>query len=274
MNLRRQLKTNAKKALSGHWGRAVGITALTAAVWLVLFTVQGLVFFLLGIRVNIGLILGGGLLPREHLHLAAVCILFALLGAAAQLPLRLGVLGWFYRLGGGEPPEIFAVFDHFSPPLSFGRALWLYARIALGIWLRASAVFLLCGVLSAAIWTGLYAMALSPQSAVVMIASWLLGLCLFAVGIMWLLIACQRYFLAPYLLAARPGLRAGQAIRLSAQGAKGHKTALAVFALSFWGWRILAAIIPPLGLYTLPYRLAASGLYARYLIEAGNLRDQ
>jgi hypothetical protein len=116
-------------------------------------------------------------------------------------------------------------------------------------------VFLLCGALSVAIWTGLYAMALSPQR------PW--RYCLRAFGPLLirggdnvLLIACQRYFLAPYLLTAvRSSGRTGHpTVR---PGAKGHKTALAVFALSFWvadrGGRH-----PTLGLYTLPYRLAAS----------------
>ncbi len=268
MNLRQQIKRNAKAALAGHWGRAIAIFFLIVAVWLLFMGIQQVLMLILHLEISPQVIMDKRNMPSKLIVIAIVTNVLYVISLFVFSPMLLGVVGWFYELGGGKPEPIPTVFDFFGSFPSILKAVWLYLNITIRGWLWALLTMVPVGLVSLILWRALNAMAISAHSAVMLMVACIWGLVVCLTTAFFVIIIYQRYFLVPYLILSMPELSVGDAIRLSVQGTKGERTKLAVFHISFYGWTFLGIVLWPLLLYVVPYKLTAYGLYARYLVCA------
>lgn len=295
MGLFRALKINAKRALSGSWGRAIGIMLIAA--------IPGVLLNLLeyGIREVTGISefvnrSGTGNAFRAAANIApasiAITLLVSLLVFFIMIPLQQGIVRWYYRLTAGEREGVTGIFHYFETAAGYFRALWLNFLIALRICLWGALLtvplVLLFGLLAVAGGAG----RATHAFALLLILVWTV------IVTVVLVIIGLRYFLAPYLLAEHPDYKARRAIREGVRLARGQKGSIFLFGLSFILWYLptllallLVFIIPfsdpfylfqiagllilllltQLGLcfYLTPYQNAAFAMYARYLIQTG-----
>uniref|UniRef100_UPI003A890A25 DUF975 family protein n=2 Tax=Oscillospiraceae TaxID=216572 RepID=UPI003A890A25 len=198
MGLFRALKTNARRALAGSWGRAIGIMLISV--------IPGVLINLLeyGIREVSGVSefvnrSGTGNAFRAAANIApasiAITLLVSLLVFFIMTPLRQGIIRWYYRRTGGERDGVTGIFHYFETAAGYFRALWLNFLIGLRMLL-----WTLLLTVPLALLTGLLSVAGGAGRATRTFAMLLM--------LVWMVIACVvivivglRYFLAPYLLA-------------------------------------------------------------------------
>lgn len=295
MGLFRALKTNAKRALAGNWGRAIGIMLISM--------IPGVLINLLeyGIREVSGVSefvnrSGTGNAFRAAANIApasiAITALVSLLVFFIMTPLRQGILRWYYRRTGGEREGVTGIFHYFETAAGYFRALWLNFLIGLRMFLWTLLLMvplvLLTGLLSVAGRAG----RATRTFAMLLVFVWMTIACVVIV------IIGLRYFLAPYLLAEHPEYKARAAIREGVKLVRGCKGSVFLFGLSFLLWYLplllavllvlfipfsnpfylfqitgllLLLMLAQLGLlfYLVPYQSASHAMYARYLIQTG-----
>lgn len=231
----------ARRALSGFWGVALGVTLLAALL--------GGVSSGFNFNVNINLndndfIFDSDLLhytrhyaPEQLMHvlwqltplfafLSMLSLVQFIIGGAVQI----GLCRFYLHRLDGRPAEVGDLFSAFD---IFGRALGL--RILMGLKIFA--------------WTLLF---IVPG-----------------------IVAAFRYAMAPYILAENPQLTASQAIELSKQMMDGKKGDLFVLNLSFIGWAFLAGLTFGIGLLWLnPYTGIAETAFYRSVAPRVYFRQQ
>ena len=233
MGLFRALKTNARRALAGSWGRAIGIMLISV--------IPGVLINLLeyGIREVSGVSefvnrSGTGNAFRAAANIApasiAITLLVSLLVFFIMTPLRQGIIRWYYRRTGGERDGVTGIFHYFETAAGYFRALWLNFligfRMLLWTLLLTVPLALLTGLLSVAGGAG----RATRTFAMLLMLVWMVIACVVIV------IVGLRYFLAPYLLAEHPGYKARAAIREGVKLVRGYKGSVFLFALSFILW--------------------------------------
>ena len=295
MGLFRALKTNARRALAGSWGRAIGIMLISV--------IPGVLINLLeyGIREVSGVSefvnrSGTGNAFRAAANIApasiAITLLVSLLVFFIMTPLQQGIIRWYYRRTGGERDGVTGIFHYIETAAGYFRALWLNFLIGLRmlLWtlLLTVPLVLLTGLLSVAGGAG----RATRTFAMLLMFVWMVIACVVIV------IVGLRYFLAPYLLAEHPDYKARAVIREGVKLVRGYKGSVFLFALSFILWylpSLLAALLvlfipfsdpfylfqvtglllllmlAQLGIcfYLVPYQSASLAMYARYLIQTG-----
>lgn len=269
LNLRQIIKSNAHKALQGHWGRAVAIIVIGLAIGLLFSLFESMASLVFSIP-GFGQLLRGNVPPRMLALSLGLTGLAMLLYQLVMQPVTMGVLGWFYQLGNGRQEEVAAIFIYFESLRRFGRSLWL--SLLLGV--RALVLYglgALPGGLLVALFAGL------PASRTMGESFFIAGGLLVALGVLGCGIAAgamlqKRYFLAPYLLYTHPTLSAGAALRQSVQATKGYKGELLLLDLGYLPGLVLCLFYLP-ALYVLPLLLTARGLFARYLLVAAGLAE-
>ncbi len=304
MGLSKTIKTNARHALSGHWGRAIGILLLVVVPSLLLQLLEFCIRAIGGIDAYIDYNQTSALafddLSNVSLVSALVSILMLLLTLVVIVPLLQGATRWYYRRTGGEEDGIGELFFCFETSRQYFKSLWLHLQISIRFlfWL-----VLLClplaggGYLMHTLTAGSHRAEL-PIS-LTAIASLLAIVWSILAGILLVFIAL-RYFLAPYLLAEYPEQRSWRSVRQSIRLMRGQKAAVFGFLLSFLPWWLLgigawvlpflllmvnpslvyeaAAVFLALSLlqallliYAGPYISTSCALYARYLIQRNAL---
>lgn len=231
----------ARRALTGFWGVALGVTLLAVLL--------GGVSSGFNFNININLndndfIFDSDLFhytrhyaPEQLMHvlwqLTPLITFFSMLSLVQFIiggAVQIGLCRFYLHRLDGRPAEVGDLFSAFD---IFGRALWL--RILMGLKIFA--------------WTLLF---IIPG-----------------------IVAALRYAMAPYILAENPQLTASQAIELSKQMMDGKKGDLFVLNLSFIGWALLAGLTFGIGLLWLnPYMGMAETAFYRSVAPSVYFRQQ
>lgn len=300
MGLSKILKTNAKHALSGAWGRAIGVIFLAGLPLILINLLEYAIRQVTGIPEFVDLM---GTMSLSFDDVANTTLLSTLISGLMLLltfiltaPLSQGLIRWYYRRTGGENEGVTELFYYFEAAGNYFKSLWLYLQIGvrMGLW-----TLLLSLPLVGGIWTMIMLGFSNPDnSAQIFSILYLLGILWGILMSIFLAIIGLRYFLAPYILVEQPQIKLRTAIKQSIKLVRGYKSGLFVFMLSFIPWYlplvlILLLMIPmafmgafyimevvafgvvllliQLGLmfYAGPYIRASYAMYARYLIELG-----
>lgn len=246
----RDMKRGARRELRGLWIRA--------AVILLLLRTPGLLAGLTeqGLRMagKLPAFLEGAFAPANPtLASVAASAGCGLLCFLLWAPLFMGSSRWYWRICQGKHERAGALFFYFESYLGYLKAAGLAALIGLRLilWylLFCLPAFLAAGL---AFWyrfsTGLPLSLgiLQPLFGVVLLVWPLLAALLLGV-------AGQRYFLAPRLLAEKPGEPVRRLLRRSVRLMRGYRARVFLLLLSFWPWYLpglaggvcfLAALVP------------------------------
>ncbi len=277
-------KRNAKLALKGQWGAAIG-------TFLVVVGVQSLLAGLEHKALQIFVVepfLQNPTMEPQPFDLAeltrelltgslpelVISSVFFLLTLLLLSPLQLGMTRWYFTLirGNGAPfSEVFYFFETLS---RYGRAVWYTVQLSVRSFLWSLVFFFLpCGVMGISLWflstDGISAQTRSAASLGVVMAC---GLLFLAVALF--LIFINRYALVSYLLCESDAITVSAAFKTSVRYTKNHRVMLLTFSLSFIGWFLLAPFTMfLLMLYVVPYYNAATTLLSRYLVEKNRLDE-
>lgn len=269
MNLSKMLKTNAKRAMGGAWGRAAGILVIAALPGMLLNLLEYIVRQVGGVPEFVDYPGTPGFAFDDLTNLALpstiITLAIAALSLLILLPLCQGIIRWYYRRTGGENDGVADIFYYFESARSYGKAFWLHVRIGLRIFFWGLLLLLPLAGGTALLWLAMNGLRGELPNVVWLVAG--------VLGVVWAILATVlgaivslRYLLAPYLIAQHPDWKIRRAIKQSARLMKGHKGSLLVFGLSFIGWWVLCLLILPV-FFVVPYQSAAYALYARYLIS-------
>lgn len=302
MGLFSTLKTNARRAMAGGWGKAVAILLIGAIPVLL---ARGLEFALrmaAGVAEFVDYSGTAGLAFDDVANLSAASLVISLLMGLLLLivtaPLAQGISRWFYRRTAGEQEGVSTIFHYFETRESYFRALWLRVQIGLRLTLWAFLLSLpLVGLQGFAVFYRLRLGGAAAPAFMNVFLELLVVVWSVVMAILWAIVGL-RYLLAPYLLAEHPDWKARRAVRESVKQSRGEKGSLFTFGLTFAGWwapalasallllgvpfsgplylsQIIGAIVTLLCLqgllllYAAPYMRAAYAMYARYLIRMG-----
>lgn len=268
MRFNQQIKKGARSALKGSRGKAAAIFMMCTGVWLLLASTESLLYQLFGYTGYTDIMLSPGYYLDDVLNhqLGQILItsVVTLLGLFIYAPLLCGIVSWYHRLTGADSTAFGGIFRYFSSLRLFVRSLGLAVMFTV----RSFLWLLLFMALPTAIvcffqW---YSFPVSSPLTVLVTfcrgAGWLLmGLFFF-----FYLVFIQRYFLAPYLLADKPGIRLNKAFQKSVRMMQGRCWELLSLRLSFFGWGLLSLLAVP-ALYAVPYYRASLSIYARYVME-------
>lgn len=276
--LRKQIKQNAHRALSGSWGKAICIFMVALAIFIIFSLLQGLTTLLLGVPDFQDVLQTPAIYLDDTMNLSyfslmisAVYFLFSLL---INSPLTFGKRQWYYRLAGGNSDEVVTVFSFFASIRLLGKSIWhdimLLARLLL--WsipfgaVPGGVCFFARLLLNSA--------DAPPQSLTRLggILLLLVGMLLGVLAFVFFLIVTNRYFLSAYLIVDRPEMSVREAFVTSVRYTKGCKTQIFMLMFSFLPWFLLSVLVLPL-LYVVPYYNESLALYAKYLVERGKLHE-
>ena len=278
MGLYRTIKQNARRAMSGAWGRAVGILLVSLIpAALIKLLEQGIrmacgVAFYADYNRTPGVALDN--MANASLASAAITLAAALLVLIVTAPLAQGVCRWFYRRTAGENDPLGEIFHYFETAGDYFRALGL--RFGVGLRLALWAALLCAPLVAARVFSAVYLrrMALPGFASAFF---WLLVIAWSMLAAILLAMLALRYLPAPYLLAEHPDWKARQAF--AGWWTPAILALLLVAGLPFIGpfYRydllavagVLAVIQGLMLLYVAPYMRACFAVYARYLIQLG-----
>ena len=272
MGLSKTLKMNAKRALAGNWGKAIGIMLLAMLPGILLNIFE----FALRAVLGISEYMDYNNTPNIHIDDMAsvysvsllVSFLILALTFVIIIPLSQGELRWYYRRTGGENDGVSSIFYYFETFKQYGKAFWLNLSISLRVFGWTLLLYLPLIVLVG--FMGMYSARYDGELpapvaglGIILLIVWGIAVVIFSVAI------SLRYFLAPYILAENPQMKSREAVKQSVKYMKGHKGDVFVFGLSFIGWILLCVFFIPM-FYVIPYMNASHAMYARYLIQLGN----
>lgn len=269
-----RIKQNAKRALTGNWGKAIAILLILFAVSMLFVFFEALFYWIFQFTGQTGPVLSLDFIPPDYpllsqartISLAPQLVSLASMvcGLLVLSPLSLGVTKWYYATAGGEAADASAVFHFFSQRGLYFKSVWYHVQITVRSFLWGAALFapglVLFALCSYYLERPGEDMQLTAISFGLVLSCVLLVLCALV-----LILVLLRYFLAPYYLVHRPELTVSEAIQLSIQGTREQKGNLLLFGLSFLPWALAGLLVLPL-LYVLPYLMASRALYAKVLI--------
>lgn len=296
MGLFKMMKTNARRALSGFWGRAILAMLIIALPTILINVLENGMRQVVGVPafVDYAMTPGNALDDMANVAVAStvISLLVYVLLFLIVTPLSQGVLAWYYRRTGGADDGLTTIFCYFEQAGSYFRSIGLHFMIGLRMFFWALLLYSpLFAMLAMFIISG------GDQPRAVVLFAFLLSVVWLLIATVLLAIVQLRYFLAPYLLAAHPERKVRALIRDGVRMVNGHKGRLFLFGLSFIGWylplvAVLALIIflpfasnaflmlQILGIMILllviqlglmffvgPYTRASFAMYARYLVE-------
>lgn len=278
------IKRNAKLALHGNWGRAIGAGAIVSGVSLLMLGLEhfALTVFVVNPFANNPTmeqpVQDYALFLRELLVLNWVEILitgvFVLLSLLLLSPLGLGVKRMYLSAVHGRRCTVTEVFHFFETMQRYTRAVWYTVQINLRCWLWSILFFCIpSGMMAVSVrFLNLEELDRATRSAASLGLVLALGLMLLA-SILYS-ICVSRYSLTGYLLCESDNITVRQAIKASIRYTKGYRGIILLFSLSFIGWFLLAVagMLLPL-LYVLPYYHAAVTLLCRYLVEKNRSQE-
>lgn len=260
MELHRIIKTDARKALHRYWAKSLVAATVVFSAYIAIALAESVLLFVFSGKESPTLdIFNLASTPVEVLAvLGAAALAFCLLMPALIIGYR--KLHLVFAEGGDA--VVFTLFDGFSTFGCFIKSI-VFAFL---LWLRRIVVTAAAFLPGAALIYAAYAF-INPETR----TESMLQLCAYCVGALLILLCLalgiifmQRWFAAPYYLAAGKGIH--KAFVLSAKAAKGLCPSIIRFKISYFGWALLSVLILPL-LWTLPYYSTACAIYAKYLME-------
>jgi len=267
--VRRAVKRDAKKALHGGWGTAVGITVILIVVGLVLGVLQtavGLAADIPGYAqtlsessdpVNTALATA----PRYLLYTLGVWLVTMVFLA----PLAVGTADWYMCRTDGRAERASHIFWPFGTKKFWGSlVLWIALRVVKLFW---TVVFL--AVPSAGIGYALYSLYSAhpdPSRQALLITGAIAGGLAFLAMLFLLGVFLTRYSLCSYLMGHKYAKGPFSAMSMSVRCTRGHRFETFWFALSFLPWALLSLLVIPL-FYAAPYISMSWAMYTRYLVE-------
>ena len=273
--LHRKIKLDARRALSGNWGKAVASTMLLGSICAFFYLLGKFFMKVLESTDTIDLLHVSAEL-RSGSYLSEILALFLILFEITAIfliiaPIFLGILRWYSRtvLYGGE--EITAIFYYFSKPKLFFNSLLLILNLVCRL------VFwgLIC-LIPGGLVTGipLYIISLNPQGQHILFSKVCVfaGIALILAGMILFFLIATRYSLACYLMADNDSLSPTRCIRLSDQYTLKCRGEIFRFLFSFLPLWLLCIFLFPT-FFILPYFLMAFSIYARYLIEQNEKQE-
>jgi uncharacterized membrane protein len=275
MTLFHMLKSNAKRALRGNWGKAIAAPALFMLCWglLSLFRQYALDLFegYPGAPAWTEFSISELLLFRASSAETIILTIFLFVVIMLETPLFLGIMRWYYRMIQGQTAPFADIFIYYESLRFYCKAIWLFITVFVRSLLWAFAYLTLpSAMLTLSLQMvnnrfrplfGNAQLSVTVGTMGVTISALLLGLTavLYAVFM-------NRYTLTFYLFFDDPDAKITGLMRTSIRYTKGYRASLAAFFLSFIGWFLLCILIVPL-FYAVPYCVASLALYARYIIE-------
>jgi len=210
MNMRQELKMQAKEAI-----RAQRTTAI-------------LIVLLVGLKV-LALALLNGIVLRGLGRIPFILLVYA--GVFALLMIAVSMMREFIKIYRGEPTRVEEFYHGLKNNWKrmLGGMLWMLLWVK--IWSLIAAPVIPLGILF---------MRMAGRGA----AHWILWLFVpvFLAALIPVFIKGLSYFMTPYILADCPEVRAREALALSKRMMDGHKKELFVLMLSFIGWMLLSAL--------------------------------
>ncbi len=271
MGLSKTVKMNAKRALTGAWGSAIGVMVITLLPSIMINILETIIRTVSGVPEFMDYAATPSIAFDDMANVAVISTLISLMISAliffVMTPLQQGCARWFYHRTGGEQEPVSGVFFYFESAKSYFRSLGLYFQIALRtfLWMLLPALPMAATITFLLFYKHQFGGNLPNAAyAVVVILMVIWAILLVALSVLISL----RYFLAPYLLAEHPEQKASQCIKSGVRLVKGHKAELFGFMLSFIGWMLLCIFIIPI-FYVMPYMQSSYAVYARYLIQLG-----
>lgn len=224
-------RTEARRKLSGKWGKAISI-----------FIAYSFIFFVMGFV--------EGLFPE------AIQSLLSLAVAVIEVPLAFGFIISLLKLFNEEDVK---AFDFLSSGFSNFKKSWgvslniLLKMLVPVILLIVSYVLVASGMTFLAVSSGIFATTSSSTSSVGIILS-VLGFILLVVSWIWAITKSYYYQLAYFVAAENPELTGKQAVLKSEELMKNNRAKLFWLQLSFVGWAILCVFTFGIGfLWLMPY---------------------
>jgi uncharacterized membrane protein len=186
------------------------------------------------------------LLPAVSRLAAAVLLLFCTVLLLA--PLRTGRDAWFLSTAGGKKPRASRVMFWYKPANAFKSArFWLSITFLRLIW---AFIFLMPSLIILTVsWVSLSQGTVEINLLVALLAS---AAATLFIGLIFYMVASQRYFLSSVYLAKNPHAKVVEAIKKSAARTDGQCLRIFMFKLSFLPWFLLCVLIFPAA-YVWPY---------------------
>ncbi len=255
---RAHLKIRAKGLLIGNGGKAC-LLLILPALFSLLLRAAGAFTASAGRMAE----LLPGFFSTDVWRYASPVVLFVLaaLSLAVMPPLLLGREAWYWQRSAREYRPFTYAFTWYR---RLGRAVSLYllrwcVRIGAALlFLGPALICTLAALLVYARGTSVYTLTILGLAAAA----------LWTAGIGYLTLFLQRFFLAPYLMADDPQLRAQEALRESARimDACMMRGNTAKMKLSFLPWFFSCILILPV-LYVYPYYKQSCACYARHILN-------
>jgi len=273
MSIRKLIKKDARLALKSAFSKAASITLTLAAVGIFFYLLESLLYYILDIRPVAEMVAELPFpvtalpeIPLLGLAVSGGCLLLSFLLLS---PLNLGAVKWYYELSSGGEASFELLFTYFSSFKLYCRALWYAINLSVRSFFW-TLLFLLPGsfCLAAASW--LYSVENIPLYLSVVSLLMVIGVFLLAFGCVFAFIYLQKYYVASYLICQDNTVPAIQCFKTSCRYSRGSRGFIALFRLSFLLWYLLCVFIFPV-LYVIPYTEASYAIYAKYLIQKGNL---
>lgn len=278
------IKKNAKLALKGNWGPAMGASVVVAAISMLMVGLE---------HTALTLFVGNpfahnptmeppprdyALFVREMFALNWVELLitgvFVLLSLLLLSPLGLGLNRLFLSVVHGRRTSLSELFYFFETMQRYTRAVWHTVQINLRCWLWSVLFFCLPGGIMAISARFLILEEIDRQTRAAASIGMMLALGLVLLAAILYAIYVSKYALTAYLLCESDALSVRQAIKASIRYTKGYRGLLVLFPLSFIGWYLLSPLtFFLLLLYVAPYHSAATALLNRYLVEKSRQRE-
>ena len=233
-------RTEARRKLSGKWGKAVCIVLAYAALTFVIGFIEGL-------------------FPESMEEI------FGLVNTIINVPLSFGLVFAFLKLFNGEDVKAFDFatlgFSNFGK--SWGVAFQIFLKMILPeIAVIVAFVILIVGYMSMGI------MAISTQSAGASVFSnfmLIIGIILLVASIIWLITKSYYYQLAILVAIDNPDMSGADAVEESQRLMTGKRASLFCLELSFIGWAILSVATLGIGfLWLVPYVQFANVAFYKY----------
>ena len=235
-------RTEARRKLSGKWGKAVCIVLAYMALTFVIGFIEGL-------------------FPESMEEI------FSLVNTIINVPLSFGLVFAFLKLFNGENVKAFDFatlgFSNFGK--SWGVAFQMFLKMILPeIAVIVAFVIIMVGGVSMGL------MAFSTQSSGASVFSMfmlLIGIILLVASIVWLITKSYYYQLAILVAIDNPDMSGADAVEESQRLMTGKRASLFCLELSFIGWAILGAIPFGIGLlWVLPYAHLAKIAFYKYAL--------
>lgn len=255
------VKSNGRRSLYNSWGKAVAISLMDSAVFL-LFALVELVLSM--IFETAPIIVGNGVTLVSVFLTFIITVGYFLI----REPLNLGILRWYYGISEGVSEEIINIFSVFASVKQYFRSLCLEINVWGRKLIMACYYFvfplLLFFVSSECLDSGdLYMSA--DLSYIIGSAGCLFSALAFVFAFILFLIHKQKFFLARYYLVVG-GLAPIEAIKKSKHASKNRLGEILLFKLSFMPLQLLRLLVIP-SIYVKPYYNASAMIFARVLME-------